>query len=78
MSNTFTFTVTLRPEPEGGFTVRVPELPEIITYGENETEALTMAKEAIELVIESRTERGEPLPAAAKTLVRQVTIQRAA
>lgn len=78
MSESFTFTVTLRPEPEGGFTVRVAELPEIITYGENESEAMAMAQEAIELVIESRTERGEALPEPAMTLVRQVTVPRAA
>lgn len=78
MTDTFTFTVTLRPEPEGGFTVRVLELQEIVTYGEDEAEALAMAKEAIELVIESRTERGEPLPDVSDTIVRHVTVPRAA
>lgn len=48
------FDVLLRPEPEGGFTVRVPAFPEIVTCGEDETEALAMAQEAIELVIEDR------------------------
>lgn len=57
-----TFTVTLRPEPEGGFTVRVPALPEIVTYGEDEQEALAMAKEAIELSLEHRLAQGEDLP----------------
>jgi len=56
------FSITLRPEPEGGFTVRVPALPEIVTYGESEDEALAMAKDAIELVLQSRQERGEPIP----------------
>ena len=62
MSEQMTFSVTLRPEPEGGFTVRVPALPEIVTSGESENEALAMAKEAIELVLESRRERGEAIP----------------
>lgn len=62
MSQEYRYTVTLRPEPEGGFTVRVPAIPEIVTYGEDETEALANAREAIELVIESRTERGEDIP----------------
>ena len=39
MSEHLTFSITLRPEPEGGFTVRVPALPEIVTYGESENEA---------------------------------------
>ncbi len=62
MSQQYRYTVKLRPEPEGGFTVRVPALPEIVTYGESEDEALANAHEAIELVIESRTERGESIP----------------
>ena len=57
-----TYTVVLRPEPEGGFTVRVPALPEIVTYGEDEDEALAMAKEAIELCLHDRSERGEDIP----------------
>ena len=57
-----TYTVVLRPEPEGGFTVRVPALPEIVTYGEDEDEALAMAKEAIELCLLDRAERGEDIP----------------
>ena len=28
------------PEEEGGFTVRVPAIPEIVTYGKDEHEAL--------------------------------------
>jgi len=29
-----TYTIQLRPEPEGGFTVLVPALPPVVTYGE--------------------------------------------
>lgn len=74
MDEKHTYTVVLRPEPEGGFTVRVPALPEIVTHGEDETEALSMAKDAIELVIESRRERGEPIPAPDAPLYREVTV----
>jgi hypothetical protein len=55
-----TYTVVLRPEPEGGSTVRVPALPEIVTYGEDETHALAMAEEAI--------------PESQATPVREVTV----
>ena len=41
--------VLLREEPEGGYTVYVPARPGCITYGENITEAMTMAREAIDL-----------------------------
>ena len=47
------FAVVLEPEQEGGFTVRVPALPEIVTHGKNEEEALAMAEDAIRLVLET-------------------------
>jgi antitoxin HicB len=73
-----TYSIVLRPEPEGGFTVRVPAFPEIVTFGADEAEALAMATEAIELVIESRQDRGEPIPATDAPLYRQVTVAEAA
>jgi antitoxin HicB len=73
-----TYTITLRPEPEGGFTVRVPVLPEIVTYGEDEAEALAMAKDAIELCLESRKERGEDIPDSDGTLIHTVSVSIAA
>jgi len=57
-----TYTVILEPAEEGGYIVHVPALPEIVTEGDTEAEALAMAKDAIELVVESRHERGEPIP----------------
>jgi antitoxin HicB len=44
------FSVVLEPEEEGGFAVRVPSVPEIVTYGRDRTEALAMAQDAIRLV----------------------------
>ena len=57
-----TFAVVLEPEDEGGFTVRVPAIPEIVTYGKDEREALAMAEDAIRLVIADSAARGEPIP----------------
>ena len=73
-----TYSITLRPEPEGGFTVRVPALPEIVTFGDDEAEALAMAKDAIELVIASRTERGEEIPEGDSVVLRSVSVSVAA
>ncbi len=52
MTEARTFAVVLEPEDGGGFTVRVPSLPEIVTYGSDQAEALAMAEDAIRLVIE--------------------------
>lgn len=62
MDQKYAFSVVLEPAEEGGFIVHVPALPEICTEGDTEVEALAMAKDAIELVIASRIERGEPIP----------------
>jgi predicted RNase H-like HicB family nuclease len=78
MSEHVTFSITLRPEPEGGFTVRVPALPEIVTYGDSESEAVAMAKDAIELVLQSRKERGEAIPLQDGTILRSVDVTLAA
>ena len=78
MDKHYKFSVTLRPEPEGGFTVRVPALPEIVTFGETEAEALAMAEEAISLVIEDRTARGEDVPSSDPVQIRSVDVTVAA
>ena len=78
LDNTRTFAVVLQPEEEGGFTVRVPAFPEIVTYGGDEREALAMAEDAIRLVLEDCAARGEPLPADQPPRIREVTVTLAA
>lgn len=56
------YRIFLRKEPEGGFTVTVPSLPGCVTFGESLEEAMKMAKEAIELYIESLTAHGDSVP----------------
>ena len=78
MSANRTFAVVLEPEDEGGFTVRVPAFPEIVTYGKDEREALAMAEDAIRLVIEDCVARGEPVPGGEPPRIREVTVTLAA
>jgi antitoxin HicB len=75
---TRTFAVVLQPEEEGGFTVRVPAIPEIVTYGGDEREALAMAEDAIRLVLEDCAARGEPIPTGKPPRFREVTVTPAA
>lgn len=74
MPRTFDFTVVLEPQPEGGFTVSVPALPEVVTEGETEDEALKMAEEAIRLVLDYRRDHGLPVPSDASPKIRKVTV----
>ena len=62
------YRVLLRKEPEGGYTVIVPSLPGCVTYGDTVEEAIKMAKEAIELYIESLKAHGEDIPTDEGTL----------
>ena len=64
----YTYKIHLHKEAEGGYTVAVPVLPNCITYAEDVDEAITMAKEAIELYIEDLQERGEAIPDDSNTL----------
>lgn len=63
-----TYKVILNHEPEGGYTVTVPVLPGCITYGKTVDDAISMAKEAIELYIESLVEHNEPVPDSEKAV----------
>ncbi len=51
------FTVSLRKEREGGYSVQCLELPQAISEGETKAEALANIKEAIELVLEHLREK---------------------
>jgi predicted RNase H-like HicB family nuclease len=56
----------------------VPSLPEIVTYGKDEAEALAMAEDAIRLVLADAAARGEPLPDGELARIREVTVTLAA
>jgi predicted RNase H-like HicB family nuclease len=56
------FDVVIVAEPEGGYSVFVPELPSVATQGETIKEARTNAQEAIEGYLEVMHEDGLPIP----------------
>ena len=49
-------------------------LPELGTQGDTHDEAMANAREAIELVIEDRVSRGEPIPADVQPRLERITI----
>lgn len=53
------FTVMLRGEDVGGYSVQCVELPQAISQGETREEALANIKEAIELVLEHLEEKAK-------------------
>lgn len=56
---TVTYSILLLPEENSsGFTVEVPALPGLVTFGATREEALAMAREAIELYLETARDHG--------------------
>ena len=53
----------LTPQPEGGFTVTSPLLPELITEGDTAEEALSNVRDALAAVVEAYHDTGRLLPA---------------
>ena len=54
--------LVLEPQPEGGYTVTSPLLPELITEGDTLAEALANVEDAFGAVVEIYQDRGRPLP----------------
>jgi antitoxin HicB len=50
------------PQPEGGFTVTSPILPELITEGDSLEEAYANVTDAVAAVVELYAEQGRSLP----------------
>lgn len=69
------YKISLRKEPEGGYTVTVPSLPGCVTYGDTIEEAINMAREAIQLYIESLKAHREEIPTEDGVLEYTLTIR---
>lgn len=59
----FTYPARLQPDSTGELIVSFRDLPECLTSGANETEALIEAADALEEAIAGRIDDGEPIPA---------------
>lgn len=55
--------LVFEPQPEGGYTVTSPLLPELITEGDSMEDALENVPDALAAVIEIYRETGKNLPA---------------
>jgi antitoxin HicB len=58
----FAYPYELTAQPEGGFTVSFPDVPEAITQGETEEEAAAMAEDALVTALSFYTDDTNPLP----------------
>lgn len=58
----YAYPYELQPQPEGGFTVTFPDVPEAITQGDTEKAAAAMAEDALVTALSFYTDHAEPLP----------------
>src|SRR5712672_1818182 len=70
----YAYPYELAAQPEGGFTVTFPDLPEAITQGEDEDEdeAAAMAEDALVTALSFYTDNAERLPRPSATRGRPV------
>jgi antitoxin HicB len=54
--------LVLEPQPEGGYTLTSPLLPELVTEGDSLDEALANVKDALAAVVEAYHDLGKALP----------------
>lgn len=62
MSTIYKLPLVLELQPEGGYTVTCPLMPELITEGDSVQEALANVNDALLAIIEAFTDMGRPLP----------------
>ena len=74
MAESFSLSVVLEPQEDRGFTVLVPALPEVVTEGDTEEEALANAQEAIQAILSYRRDHGIAIPPDAHPEIRRVTV----
>ncbi len=64
VSSSATYLARIKPERGGGFSVDFPDVPGAISMGDTFEEAVTNAREALELIVEAHADAGSTIPAA--------------
>jgi antitoxin HicB len=59
---TFVYAARFEPGDEGGVVVSFPDIPEAITQGDSEADAIKQAQEALGLALLTYPRRGLPIP----------------
>lgn len=62
MNDLFKVPLVLTPQPEGGYAVTSPVLPELITEGDTLGDALENVQDALKAVVEIYEDQGRPFP----------------
>ena len=69
MAAIYKLPLVLEPQPEGGYTVACPLLPELITEGDTVQESLDDVKDALAAILEAYEQLGRPVPEVLREVV---------
>ena len=70
----YAYPYTMEPQPEGGFTVTFPDVPEAITEGDTAAEARARAEDALVAALSFYTDDARPLPTPSAARGRPVAV----
>lgn len=70
----YAYPFNMEPQPEGGFTVTFPDVPEAITEGDTAGEARARAEDALVTTLSFYTDEARPLPTPSAARGRPVAI----
>jgi antitoxin HicB len=62
MSELYKIPLVLSPQPEGGYTVTSPVLPELVTEGDTPDDVMDNVRDALDAALELYEDEGRPLP----------------
>lgn len=62
MGKVYKVPLVLAPQPEGGYTVTSPVLPELVTEGDSLEEVIQRVPDALRAALETYEDRGLALP----------------
>ena len=68
MQSVYRLPLLLEPQPEGGYTITCPLLPELITEADTLDEVMPNVSDALAAVIEAFEDTNQPLPEILKPL----------
>jgi antitoxin HicB len=74
MEMRYAYPYEMAAQPEGGFTVTFPDVPEAVTEGDTESELRARAEDALVTALSFYTDDGQPLPRPSPALDRPLAL----
>jgi antitoxin HicB len=74
MGSIYKLPLVLEPQPEGGYTITCPLLPNLVTEADSLDEVMPNVADALTALIEMYQDLGQPLPAILQPLRPDVSI----